>query len=795
MKITEKSRENIQTPKTLPLLPLRDLVVFPHMVLPLFVGRSKSVAALDMAISSSRLIFLATQRDATNDEPEIADIYPIGTIAEILQLLKLPDGTIKVLVEGLRRQTIRQYLPTKEYFEIETVDLPSITNVSPELTALMRSCIAQFEQYVKLHKRIPPETLLGLSNQEDPERVADIISAQMVLKVKDKQELLETRDLFKRFELLLQKLGSEIEILTIEKKIRTDVRNQMEQTQREYYLHEQMKAIQRELGKRDDDQVEIEELKQKIEAAGMPPAVKEKAEHELHRLEKMSPMSAESTVSRTYLDWLVELPWSKKTEDKIEIEKASKILEEDHYGLEKPKERILEYLAVRKLSESHRGPILCFVGPPGTGKTSLGRSIARSLGRNFVRVSLGGIHDEAEIRGHRRTYVGALPGRIIQGMKKAGSINPVFLLDEIDKLAADFRGDPASALLEVLDPEQNKSFSDHYLDADYDLSQVMFITTANILHPIPRPLLDRMEVINLSGYTEYEKEKISTLFLIPKQMKEHGLSDKQVEFLPESITKILREYTREAGVRNLERSIAMVCRKTAREIVEAQEQKKKIKKIKLSSDNLIKYLGQPKFRYGQIEVNDEIGLTMGLAWTEVGGELLSIEALTMPGTGQLTLTGKLGEVMQESARAALGYSRSKTEVLNLPPLFYKKMDIHIHVPEGAIPKDGPSAGITIATSLISALSRRPVRRDIAMTGEITLRGKVLPIGGLKEKALAAIRGGLSEIIIPKDNKRDLDEIPEHIKSKLKFHLVETMDEVINIALKKAEEKKAKVNTR
>lgn len=795
MKITEKSRENIQTPKTLPLLPLRDLVVFPHMVLPLFVGRSKSVAALDMAISSSRLIFLATQRDATNDEPEIADIYPIGTIAEILQLLKLPDGTIKVLVEGLRRQTIRQYLPTKEYFEIETVDLPSITNVSPELTALMRSCIAQFEQYVKLHKRIPPETLLGLSNQEDPERVADIISAQMVLKVKDKQELLETRDLFKRFELLLQKLGSEIEILTIEKKIRTDVRNQMEQTQREYYLHEQMKAIQRELGKRDDDQVEIEELKQKIEAAGMPPAVKEKAEHELHRLEKMSPMSAESTVSRTYLDWLVELPWSKKTEDKIEIEKASKILEEDHYGLEKPKERILEYLAVRKLSESHRGPILCFVGPSGTGKTSLGRSIARSLGRNFVRVSLGGIHDEAEIRGHRRTYVGALPGRIIQGMKKAGSINPVFLLDEIDKLAADFRGDPASALLEVLDPEQNKNFSDHYLDADYDLSQVMFITTANILHPIPRPLLDRMEVINLSGYTEYEKEKISTLFLIPKQMKEHGLSDKQVEFLPESITKILREYTREAGVRNLERSIAMVCRKTAREIVEAQEQKKKIKKIKLSSDNLIKYLGQPKFRYGQIEVNDEIGLTMGLAWTEVGGELLSIEALTMPGTGQLTLTGKLGEVMQESARAALGYSRSKTEVLNLPPLFYKKMDIHIHVPEGAIPKDGPSAGITIATSLISALSRRPVRRDIAMTGEITLRGKVLPIGGLKEKTLAAIRGGLSEIIIPKDNKRDLDEIPEHIKSKLKFHLVETMDEVINIALKKADEKKAKVNTR
>ncbi len=779
MKIAQKTREQVEAPATLPLLPLRDLVVFPHMVVPLFVGREKSVAALEAAMASSRLILLAAQRDATTDNPDIPDIYPIGTLAEILQLLKLPDGTIKVLVEGLRRQSIRQFLPTENYFEVETAEHASVMKPGAELTAQMRSCVTQFENYVKLHKRIPPETLLSLTNQEDPERVADIIAAQMVLKVKEKQDLLETRDLGERLDMILQKLINEIEILKIEKKIRTDVRNQMEQTQREYYLNEQMKAIQKELGKRDDDAVEMEELRQKIESAGMPEAVKTKAERELRRLEKMSPMSAESTVSRTYLDWLVELPWTKRTEDKIDIAEASKILDEDHFGLEKPKERILEYLAVRKLATEHRGPILCFVGPPGTGKTSLGRSIARSLGRNFVRMSLGGVRDEAEIRGHRRTYVGALPGRVIQGMRKAGTLNPVFLLDEIDKLASDFRGDPAAALLEVLDPEQNKAFSDHYLDADYDLSQVMFITTANTLHPIPRPLLDRMEVINLSGYTEDEKEKIAELFLIPKQMKEHGLSEKQVTIQPAALTKIIREYTREAGVRNLERSVATTCRKAAREIVEAG---KKPKPILVTPAIITKYLGQPKFRYGQMEEKDDIGLTMGLAWTEVGGELLQVEALIMPGSGQLTLTGKLGEVMQESARAALGFARSRTAAYHLPPNFQKKNDIHIHVPEGAIPKDGPSAGITIATSLISALSRRPVRRDIAMTGEITLRGKVLPIGGLKEKVLAAIRGGIYEIVMPKENERDLKDIPERIQKKLTFHMVETMDEVAKIAL-------------
>jgi ATP-dependent Lon protease len=546
-----------------------------------------------------------------------------------------------------------------------------------------------------------------------------------------------------------------------------------------------MKAIQKELGKRDEDAVEMEELRQKIAGVGMPDPVKQKAERELRRLEKMSPMSAESTVSRTYLDWLVELPWTKKTEDKIDIAEASKILDEDHYGLEKPKERILEYLAVRKLAEHHRGPILCFVGPPGVGKTSLGRSIARSLGRTFVRISLGGVRDEAEIRGHRRTYVGALPGRIIQGMRRAGTVNPVFLLDEIDKLAADFRGDPAAALLEVLDPEQNKTFADHYLDVDYDLSQVMFITTANLLHPIPRPLQDRMEVITLSGYTDVEKQKIAELFLIPKEIKEHGLLDRAVSLTEPAVMKIIREYTREAGVRNLERSIATTCRKVAREVVEGEEKKEKKvepKPFLIEPEHLEKYLGPAKFRFGQKEEKDESGLVMGLAWTEFGGELLSVEALIMPGSGQLTLTGKLGEVMQESARAALGFARSRSAALKLPPNFHKKSDIHIHVPEGAIPKDGPSAGITIATSLISALTKRPVRRDIAMTGEITLRGKVLPIGGLKEKALAADRGGIRTIIMPKENARDMKDIPEQIKKRMTFHMVETMDEVIALAL-------------
>ncbi len=779
MKIAEKTKSKpLTVPDTLPLLPLRDLVVFPHMVVPLFVGREKSVAALEAAMARSRLILLAAQRDATTDNPDIVDIYSIGTLAEILQLLKLPDGTIKVLVEGVRRMAIREFLPTQEFFEVVACEYESHAQASVEMTATMRSAVAQFEAYVKLNKRIPPETVLSITNQDDPERIADIIASQMILKVKDKQDLLDTRDVKTRMDLILEKLTSEIEILKIEKKIRGEVRTQMEQTQREYYLNEQMKAIQKELGRRDEDSVEIDEMKEKIAQAGMPEAVKTKAERELRRLEKMSPMSAEAAVARTYLDWLIELPWSKATEDKIDIPEAEKILNEDHYSLDKPKERILEYLAVRKLSEGHRGPILCFVGPPGVGKTSLGRSIARSMGRTFVRISLGGVRDEAEIRGHRRTYVGALPGRIIQGMRKAGTINPVFLLDEVDKMAMDFRGDPSAALLEVLDPEQNKSFSDHYLDVDYDLTQVMFITTANLLHPIPRPLQDRMEIISLSGYTDDEKENIAQKFLIPKQIEEHGLKDKHVKIEPKALTRIIREYTREAGVRNLERSISTICRKVAREVVES----KKKHEITVTPQTIVKYLEQPKYRYGQIEEKDEIGYATGLAWTEVGGELLSIEVLITPGSGQLTLTGKLGEVMQESARAAVGFARSRANVLQLAPDFHKKNDIHVHVPEGAIPKDGPSAGITIATALISAVSKRPVRRDLAMTGEITLRGKVLPIGGLKEKVLAAHRGGIFNIICPKENERDMNDIPKEIQKVMTFHHVETMDEVMKIAL-------------
>lgn len=788
MKISEKDRINtIRTPDVLPLLPLRDLVVFPHMVVPLFVGRDKSVAALEAAMSSQRLILLAAQKDATTDTPDAADIFPVGTMAEILQLLKLPDGTIKVLVEGVRRVTIKEYLPNPDHFEVVVGDYDSVVDPTKELTALVRSCIAQFENYVKMNKRIPPETVLSIANQDDPDRVADTVAAQMILKVKDKQELLDIRSTRERIEKLLEKLTGEIEILKIEKKIRGEVRGQMEQTQREYYLNEQMKAIQKELGKRDEDLAEIEELREKIAAAGMPEAARQKADRELRRLEKMSAMSAESTVSRTYLDWLVELPWSKSTEDKIDLKKAQKILDEDHYGLEQPKERIVEYLAVRKLAESHHGPIICFVGPPGVGKTSLGRSIARSLGREFVRMSLGGVRDEAEIRGHRRTYVGALPGRIVQGMRRGKSNNPVFLLDEIDKMSTDFRGDPSAALLEVLDPEQNKAFADHYLDLDFDLSNVMFITTANTLHPIPRPLLDRMEVIPVTGYTDFEKVMIAKTFLVPKQLKEHGLKKKRVTFSDDAIKRIIQEYTREAGVRNLERTIAKGCRKVARQIVERK--KKRGAKITISKASLVDLLGKPKYRFGQKEEQHEIGLVMGLAWTEVGGELLSVEVVTMPGTGKLQVTGQLGEVMQESAQAAFAYVRSISSRLSLPGDFHKKNDINIHIPEGAIPKDGPSAGITMATALISAFTKKPVRRDIAMTGEITLRGKVLPIGGLKEKMLAASRGGIYTLIVPKENANDLDEIPAAMKKGMKFHLVETMDEVAKLAVVGLWEKK------
>ena len=783
MEISEKSKSDTTvTPEVVPLLPLRDLVVFPHMVVPLFVGREKSVSALDASMSGQRLILLAAQKDATTDNPEPDEIYSVGTLAEILQLLKLPDGTIKVLVEGIRRVNITDYLPNPDFFEVTVDNYDSTVEPTTELTALMRSCITQFEQYVKMNKRIPPETVLSISNQEDPDRVADTIAAQMILKVKDKQEILDTQSCKARIDLLLQKLTGEIEILRIEKKIRGNVRGQMEQTQREYYLNEQMKAIQKELGKRDDDFAELEELREKIEAADMPEEAKTKADRELRRLEKMSGMSAESTVARTYLDWLVELPWNKSTEDSIDLKKAIKILNQDHFGLEKPKERILEYLAVRKLADEHKGPILCFVGPPGVGKTSLGRSIARSMGREFVRISLGGVRDEAEIRGHRRTYVGALPGRIIQGLRRAGTNNPVFLLDEIDKMGNDFRGDPSAALLEVLDPEQNQTYADHYLDLDFDLSQVMFITTANILHPIPKPLLDRMEVISLSGYTDEEKVKIASIFLMPKQLKEHGLEPKKVRITDEAILRMLREYTREAGVRNLERTIAKTCRKIARQIVE--KKKKKAANITITRANLPKLIGKPKYRFGKIEEKSEQGVAMGLAWTEAGGELLSVEVLTMPGTGKVAITGQLGDVMQESAQGALAYVRSRADIIDLKTDFYKKNDIHIHVPEGAIPKDGPSAGITMAIAMLSAFSGVPVRRDVAMTGEITLRGKVLPIGGLKEKSLAANRGSIHTIICPKDNERDLEDIPPQIRKGMKFHCVATLDEVIKVALPK-----------
>ncbi|RMH57078.1 MAG: endopeptidase La [Candidatus Hydrogenedentota bacterium] len=769
------------------------------MVIPLFVGRERSVEALNAAMKGPRLIFLAAQRDPTTDDPVQDDIFRIGTVSEILQLLKLPDGTIKVLVEGVERRAIRDYLPNDAYFEVLTAPYPDIVEGTVEFAALLRSCVGLFEQYVKLNKRVPPETVMAITNQEDPARVADAIAAQMVLKVKDKQEILETRDLKRRIELIMEKLTAEIEILKIEKKIRSEVRSQMEQTQREYYLNEQMKAIQKELGKKDEDFTEMEELKQKIAAAGMPDEVRVKAERELRRLERMSPMSAEASVCRTYLDWLVELPWKTSTRDRLDIRKAARILDEDHYGLEKAKERILEYLSVRKLSRTHRGPILCFVGPPGVGKTSLGRSIARAIGRKFVRMSLGGVRDEAEIRGHRRTYVGALPGRIIQGMRRAGSINPLFLLDEVDKMAMDFRGDPSAALLEVLDPEQNATFADHYLDVDYNLSQVIFITTANVLYPIPRPLLDRMEVINLSGYTDDEKVEIGKRFLVPKQLEEHGLKKFRITFPDETLYRIIREYTREAGVRNLERSIARTCRKVAREIVEQGEgtgrgkrkkkagspgrpEKKRPAPRRIAPEDLKTYLGVPKYRPGTAEKKPEVGVVMGLAWTETGGELLAVEALKMPGTGKLTLTGKLGEVMQESAQAAYGYTRSRAKEFGCPRDFFKKTDVHVHVPEGAIPKDGPSAGITIATALLSLVSNRVVRCDLAMTGEITLRGKVLPIGGLKEKLMAAARAGIDHVIFPKENERDLEDIPESIKKKIQFHPVESMDEVLDLAL-------------
>jgi ATP-dependent Lon protease len=761
-----------------PLLPLRDIIVFPHMVVPLFVGRQKSIKALEESMSKQKFILLAAQKDAKTNDPGEGDIYSVGTLGTVVQLLRLPDGTVKVLVEGKKRARILQYIDHPDYFQVEVEEIDEATQRGTEVEALLRSVSSTFENYVKLNKKIPPEMVMSVAAIDDPGRLSDTIAAHLGVKIEDKQALLELSDPTERLEKVLGHMRSEIEILEVEKRIRTRVKKQMEKTQKEYYLNEQMRAIQKELGEKDEFKNEIQELEDKIKEKKLSAEAREKVEKELKKLKMMSPMSAEATVVRNYIDWILSLPWHEYTEDKLDIEEAERILEEDHYGLEKVKQRILEYLAVQTLVGQIKGPILCLVGPPGVGKTSLGRSIARSTERKFVRVSLGGVRDEAEIRGHRRTYIGALPGKIIQCMKKAGSGNPVFLLDEVDKMSTDFRGDPSSALLEVLDPEQNSTFNDHYLDVDYDLSKVMFITTANTLERIPRPLQDRMEIIRIPGYTEIEKLNIAKKYLIKKQREANGLEERHVEFSDNAILLIIRHYTKEAGVRNLEREIAAVCRKVAVEVVKTDRQAR----VVVNAKSLQKYLGAPKFRTSKGEEVAKVGVATGLAWTELGGELLGIEVTIMPGKGKLTITGKLGDVMQESAQAAISYVRSRAGELGLERDFYQKVDIHIHVPEGGIPKDGPSAGITMATAVVSALTRYPVRHDVAMTGEITLRGRVLPIGGLKEKVLAAHRAGIKTILLPLENEKDIPDIPAAIVKSLRLELVEHMDEVLRKAL-------------
>lgn len=761
----------------MPLLPLRGILVFPNMVLHLDVGRERSVIALEQAMVEDNRILLVAQKEARVDEPAPGDIYNMGTVAQVKQMLKLPGGTIRVLVEGLSRAYVQKFVATEPYFRVEAEEVTEDTARNVETEALMRSVLYQFEQYIKLSKKIPPETLITVSAIEEAGRLADVIASHLALKVPQKQEILEATSSSARLEKLNDILGHEMEILEIERKINLRVRKQMERTQKEYYLREQMKAIQKELGEKDERMAEADEYREKIAEAALPEGVQEKALKEVERLEKMPPAAAEGVVIRNYLDWILALPWSKQTQDCLDLNMAEQILEEDHYGLKKVKERILEYLAVRQLAKKLKGPILCLVGPPGVGKTSLAKSVARALERNFVRISLGGVRDEAEIRGHRRTYVGAMPGRIIQTMRQAKSQNPVFLLDEIDKMSTDFRGDPSAALLEVLDPEQNNSFSDHYLEIPFDMSHVMFITTANTLYNIPQPLLDRMEIIYIPGYTEEEKVKIAERYLLPKQLKEHGLSNANLQLSENTLRKIIREYTREAGVRNLERSVASICRKTARGVVRDNKEK-----VVVTIQNLERYLSVPKYRYGLAEKEDEVGVATGLAWTETGGDTLVIEATLMKGKGKLLLTGKLGEVMRESAKAGLSYIRTRAGSLGIEEDFHENNDIHIHIPEGAIPKDGPSAGIAIACALISALTHRPSKRTVAMTGEITLRGRVLPVGGVKEKVLAAHRAGIKTIILPTENKKDIPEIPDNVRRKLDFVLVGHMDEVLRHAL-------------
>ena len=761
-----------------PVLPLRDIVVFPHMVVPLFVGREKSVNALEDVMVDDKQILLVTQRDAANDDPAPEDIYEIGTVASVLQLLKLPDGTVKVLVEGKSRARIERYLDNPDFFQAEAQIVEEELGTESELEALTRSVTAHFDQYVKLNRKVPAEVLVSINQTEDPSKLADAVASHLAIKISEKQDLLETVAVPERLEKVYSLMENEIGVLQVEKKIRTRVKRQMEKTQREYYLNEQLKAIQRELGEGDDGRDELSELEERIKKTKLSKEAREKANQELKKLRQMSPMSAEATVVRNYLDWLLSIPWGKKSRVKKDLNEAEKVLDTDHYGLEKVKERILEYLAVQQRTNKLKGPILCLVGPPGVGKTSLGKSVAKATGREFVRVSLGGVRDEAEIRGHRRTYIGSMPGKIIQSMKKAKNANPLFLLDEIDKLGADFRGDPSSALLEVLDPEQNHTFSDHYLEVDYDLSDVMFVTTANSLR-MPQPLLDRMEIIRIPGYTEDEKVEIAKRHLIAKQIELHGLKPEEWSISDTALRDLIRYYTREAGVRNLEREIANLARKAVREIVSGKSDQ-----VRVTGRNLAKYAGVRKHRFGEAEGEDVVGVVTGLAWTEVGGDTLAIEAVMLPGKGRMTTTGKLGDVMKESIDAARSFVRSRATAFGIKPPTFDKRDIHVHVPEGATPKDGPSAGIAMVTSIVSVLTGIPVRRDVAMTGEVTLRGRVLPIGGLKEKLLAALRAGTKTVLIPSENEKDLADIPDNVKKALEIIPVASVEEVLAKALTK-----------
>ena len=775
----EPEKDLFSLPKTLPLLPVRDIVIFPYMVLPLSVSREKSIKALEEALSKDRLIFLVAQKTGTEEDPSMKDLYRVGTVALIMKMLKLPDGKIKILVQGISKASIKETLRTSPYLlvKVESIKDPFVTEITLETEALMRSVREQLERIVSYGKFLSPDLMFVLEGIDDPGRLADLVASNLDLTIEKAQEILEIVDPIERLKVLGEVLEKEVQVLTMQAKIQSQAREEITKTQREYYLREQMRAIRSELGEADERTEEFRDLRRKIRKAKMTKEVLKEALRELDRLEQMHPDAAEASMVRTYLDWLVEMPWSHSTVDNLDLRKAKRVLDEDHFDLEKVKERILEYLAVRKLKKKMKGPILCFIGPPGVGKTSLGKSIARALGRKFVRISLGGIRDEAEIRGHRRTYVGALPGRIIQSMKQAGSNNPVFMMDEVDKIGTDFRGDPASALLEVLDPEQNNAFSDHYLNVPFDLSRVMFITTGNLPDPIPSALQDRMEMIYLPGYTDVEKLKIAQTFLIPRQKEENGINSKVLEISDKAILQIISQYTQEAGLRNLERQLASICRKVARKVAEGEK-----KRIRIHARNLHHFLGPPVFLPDEEQKRNEVGVATGLAWTETGGEILHVEASTTPGKGSLILTGHLGEVMKESAQAALTYARSRGKAYRIKPNVYNSREIHIHVPAGAIPKDGPSAGITMAVALVSALASTPVRKDVAMTGEITLRGQVLPVGGLKEKALAALRANVRNVIIPYQNKKDLVELPPYLKKRVNFLPVKHMDEVLRIAL-------------